>query len=145
MTALRTEVQSLSRLVALSMMRQESASERLQGVRYGRLAAGAYDQDSQDDQVITALVEAVGSDPNVNVRLAAIDALAPAVARPEISGRLVETFDRQDSPLVQIALADALLDAGQPEARQALAGLASAESLDPTVADHLRHRLGGEL
>lgn len=142
MTELRGEVQSLSRLVALSMMRQESASERLQGVRYGRLAAGAGDQ---DDQVIGALVEAVGSDPNVNVRLAAIDALAPAVGRPEISGRLVATFDRQDSPLVQIALADALLDAGQPEARQALVSLASAESLDPTVADHLRLRLGGEL
>ena len=50
---LRAEVRSLSQLVTLSLLQQDSATERLKGVRYGTVAA------EHDDDVLTALIDAV--------------------------------------------------------------------------------------
>lgn len=132
-TELRSEVRSLSRLVTLSLLEQDSASERLKGVSYGRAAGPS------DGRVLAALLEAAGHDPNVNVRLAAIDALAGVVDRPRVQETLVEAFARQESPLVQIALVDLLVEA--PGARPLLRRLTGDETIDPTVRDYLRRRL----
>lgn len=132
---LRQEVQSLSHLVALSMLQQDSASSRLQGVSYGR-AAGA-----SDERVLRALLEAATRDPNVNVRLAAIDALSPALGRPALRDKLVASFAEQPSPLLQIALVDAVADADGAEARHALRPLLDLH-LDPAVKGHLEKVVG---
>jgi hypothetical protein len=55
-------------LVALTAG-QQSASERLRGVSW------ANQVESSDGQVLAALLDSVNHDPNVNVRLAAADAL----------------------------------------------------------------------
>ena len=61
----------MRQLVALSLMQQQSASERLRGVSW------AYQRGTIRREVLAALVSAVNHDTNVNVRLAAVDALAP--------------------------------------------------------------------
>src|SRR5438128_11544340 len=66
---LREEMSSMKQLVTLSLLQQQSASDRLRGVEWScRLA-------QPDEHVLSALLRALDSDPNVNVRLAAIDAL----------------------------------------------------------------------
>lgn len=133
MTELRQEVRSLSRMVTLSLLQQESASERLKGVSYGRSTG------STDERVLSALLAAVKEDPNENVRLAAIDALAGVVERPGVQRTLVESLPRQESPMVQIALVDLLAEA--PGARPLLSRAADNPEIDPTVRDYLRRRL----
>lgn len=133
MAELRQEVRSLSRMVTLSLLEQESASERLKGVSYGR-STGA-----TDERVLSALLAAVKEDPNENVRLAAIDALAGVVERPRVQQTLVESLPRQESPMVQIALVDLLAEA--PGARPLLSRVADDPEVDPTVRDYLRRRL----
>ncbi len=133
MTELRQEVRSLSRMVTLSLLQQESASERLKGVSYGRSAGPT------DERVLAALLAAVAEDPNVNVRLAAIDALGTVVERPRVQKTLVDSLPRQDSPMVQIALVDLLVEA--PGARPLLSRVADDPEIDPTVRDYLRRRL----
>ena len=130
---LRQEVRSLSRMVTLSLLQQESASERLKGVSYGR-STGA-----TDERVLTALLAAVAEDPNVNVRLAAIDALGAVVERPGVQKTLVDSLPRQESPMVQIALVDLLAEV--PGARPLLSRVADDPEVDPTVRDYLRRRL----
>src|SRR5579863_5331635 len=66
---LRGEVNGMRELVALSLLRQQSASERLRGVSW------ANQVESSNGQVLNALLDSVNHDPNVNVRLAAADAL----------------------------------------------------------------------
>ncbi|HEX5758788.1 MAG TPA: hypothetical protein VF121_06300 [Thermoanaerobaculia bacterium] len=131
--ALRQEVTSLSRLVALSLLEQDSASERLKGVSYGREAG------LSDPRVLDALLAAVAHDENDNVRLAAIDALADVAGRPGVQRELIDGFPRQQSPLVQIALVDLLAEARG--ARPRLRKLADDPAVDPTVRDYLRRRL----
>ncbi len=133
MADLRSEVRSLSRLVTLSLLEQDSASERLKGVSYGRRTGPS------DERVLAAMLEAVAHDPNVNVRLAAIDALTGVAGRPRVQRTLVESFPRQESPLVQIALVDLLVE--EPGARPLLRRVAGDETVDPTVRDYLRRRL----
>lgn len=130
---LRQEVRSLSRMVTLSLLQQESASERLKGVSYGRSASPT------DERVLAALLSAVAEDPNVNVRLAAIDALGSVVERPRVQQTLVESLPHQESPMVQIALVDLLVEA--PGARPLLSRVAGNPDVDPTVRDYLRRRL----
>lgn len=133
--ALRDEVRSLSRLVTLSLLKQDSASERLRGVSFGR-AAG-----SSDDRVLQALLDTLRHDPDVNVRLAAVDALAPALGQPAVRGQLVQEVGAQRSPMVQIALIDMLLARDRAGTQRQLLDLTASPALDATVRGYLRTRL----
>jgi hypothetical protein len=133
--SLRQEVRSLSQLVTLSLLKQDSASERLRGVSFGRQAGGG------DERVLAALLDTLARDPDVNVRLAAVDALAPTVGRPMVRDQLLQQMSRQASPMVQIALIDVLLAHDRVGSRPRLLELAASPGLDPTVREYLHSRL----
>jgi hypothetical protein len=133
--ALRGEVRALNELVTLSLLEASSASERLQGVSYGSRL------ERPDRDVVSALVHAATADPNVNVRLAAIEALAPVASQPRVLSPLVEALPRQDSPMVQVALVDLLLASDGETARRACTELLEDPSLNPDVQHHVRQRL----
>ncbi|HVT61422.1 MAG TPA: hypothetical protein VHR45_23865 [Thermoanaerobaculia bacterium] len=134
MGELRSEVRSLSQLVTLSLLKQESASERLKGVSFGRA-------DSSDERVLDALLDTVSFDPDVNVRLAAIDALAAVGRRPAVQQRFMASLPKQTSPLVQIAMVDLLLASDGGGARRRLQEIAADSRLDPMVKDYVKARL----
>jgi hypothetical protein len=133
--ALRDEVRSLSRLVTLSLLKQDSASERLRGVSFGREAG------SGDDRVLQALLDTLRHDPDVNVRLATVDALAPVLGQPTVRGQLVQEVGAQRSPMVQIALIDMLLARDRAGTQRQLLDLTDSPALDATVRGYLRTRL----
>lgn len=132
---LRGEVQAMGRLLALSLLAQDSASERLKGVRWGERSAGG------DEQVTAALVATLNDDPNVNVRLAAVEALARFADRPALVADLAAALPRQTSPLVQLALVEAVVAADGQRAAAALETLLREPGLDPTVRERAAHRL----
>ena len=116
---LREEVASMRQLVALSLMQQQSASDRLRGVSW------AYRAEPSDREVLGALVTAVNHDANVNVRLAAVDALRRFAASPETRRAVVEALPSQTTPLVQVALIDLLVDFKERDATGVLKRLAA--------------------
>src|SRR5258706_11350811 len=126
---LRGEVNGMRELVALSLLRQQSASERLRGVIW------ANQVESSDGQVLNALLDSVNHDPNVNVRLAAADALRTfamtSAARTEIAKAIVP----QSAPLVQIALIDLVVDLKDSAAVTELKQVAGNDSLNPSVRE----------
>ncbi len=132
---LRTEVASLNRLVSLSLLEQDSASSRLQGLAYSR-RGGA------DDEMLSALVETLNGDDNVNVRLAAVDALARFAARTPVADELRASLLAQSSPLVQLALVDLLFEVNGPETREIVHQLYERDDLDQTVRGHIAKYLG---
>jgi hypothetical protein len=137
--ALRAEMRSLHETVALALLAEPSPSERLKGVAYGR------DLSAEDANVSAALFRAMLEDPNVNVRLAALDALRPMAERPETRTRLVAAVAEQESPLVQLSLIDLLLESGGlagEQTRRDLQQLLDNPDLDPVVRGYLRDRLG---
>jgi hypothetical protein len=136
MAALADEVASLRETVTLALLAESSPSERLRGVAYGREVSGA------DARVAEALLDALLADPNVNVRLAALEALRPLALRPDGRPRLVAAIPDQESPLVQLSLIELLLETDSAAARRDLAQLLDNPNLDPVVRAHLRDRLG---
>ena len=127
MAVLRAEIASMRQLVTLSLLNQESASERLRAVSFSRRL-----EDPQE-QVLSALLTALDSDPSVNVRLAAIDALSRFSGRAPVKRRLLTSLSQQQSPLVQIELVDLLAELRDRESISAIQALAASEDLDPVV------------
>jgi hypothetical protein len=124
---LKGQVESLRQLVALSMLQQDSAGARLRGVSYS-------EQMSQPDrQVQQALLFAVNHDSNVNVRLSAVDALQKYAADPEVARAMADAIPVQDSPLVQVALIDMLVQVKAAGTAPAMARLAVNKDADQAV------------
>jgi len=126
---LREEVGRTRQLVALSLLQQQSASERLKGVDW------SYRLSNPNPQVLAALVHTVNYDQNVNVRLAALDALHPSATNEMVRESLVKSLEKQSSPLVQIALIDMLVEIREKEAANGLKQLAQEAGLNTEVRD----------
>jgi len=126
---LREEVASTKEMVAVSLLQQQSATERLRGVDYSARMS------SMEPQVVTALIQAVNRDSNVNVRLAAIDALGKVAGSAAVRASMQEALPQQDSPMVQAALIDYLVDAHDRNAVGSIRDLVARPDVNPTVRE----------
>lgn len=125
--ALRDEI----RTVGLVLLDHQSASERLRGIEWSRRAAS-------DARVIDAVLETARHDRNVNVRLAAVGALSQWLDRPQVAAGLTDALEQQDAPLMQVTLAEVLLDGRVDGAVDAVQRVIEREEIDPAVRDYLR-------
>ncbi len=100
---LREEVHEMRQMVTISLLKQQSASERLKGVSWSAMVS------HPDPEFLATLLHTLDRDPNVDVRLAAVDALTRFAGDPMIRNGLVQSLKKQDSPLVQISLIDLLV------------------------------------
>jgi anti-sigma-K factor RskA len=125
--AMHTELTNMKQMVVLSMLQQQSASERLQAVSYSRR------EDQLDPQVMSALVHTLRYDGSVDVRLAALDALSRHGAQPQVHKGVVDALQEQQSPLVQVALIDLMVEWRDPDAAQRLRNFVQTPNLNPTV------------
>jgi anti-sigma-K factor RskA len=125
--SMHSELTNMRQMVVLSMLQQQSASERLQGVSYSRR------EDQLDPQVMSALVHTLRYDGSVDVRLAALDALSRHGAQPQVHKGVVDALQEQQSPLVQVALIDLMVEWRDPDAAQRLRNFVQTPNLNPTV------------
>jgi HEAT repeat protein len=88
-----------------------------------------------------ALLDTLMHDPNVNVRLATVDALRQFGNQPVVRRGLVEAMTRQESPMVQIALIDLAVDLHEKESIDTLRELTQDQNLDPAVRDRAQKGL----
>jgi hypothetical protein len=130
LAALREELRDMREMVAVSLLQQQSATERLKGVSWSN-------QIDQPGMTLTsALLEALMHDPNVNVRVSAIDALKRFAEREDVRVGALEALPRQTSPVVQVALIDFVVETNGREAAGALRRIAD----DPMANDTVRMR-----
>jgi hypothetical protein len=130
LAAMRTEMHDLREMMSLSLMQQQSAAERLKGVSW----TGQLDRPS--GEVVSALLDALMHDPNVNVRLATIDALERFASQDEVRRGTIQAVRQQPSPLVQVALIDFMVKTHERESLPVLRQLA----MDPQANDAVRAR-----
>jgi hypothetical protein len=100
---LTQQVSELKEVMMLSMLEKESATERLKAVS---LTSG---MDQVSKKVTSALFKTLNGDENVNVRLAALDVLMNYAKDGEVRAELIKSISVQDSPLVQVALAELMV------------------------------------
>ena len=125
--AMQQDLAATRQMVALSMLQQQSASQRLEGVSWSTRLA------DPDAQVLAALQHTLQFDNSVDVRLAALDALSRYAGRPEVRSQLVAALQTRQSPLVQVALIDLLVDLHDRGAVQQFRKFEQDPKIDPTV------------
>lgn len=100
---LSSEMQDMKQIMMLSMLENPMATERLKAVSYTE------ELNAVDDQVIEALLTTLNFDQNENVRLVTLEALIKLADNPKVREGLVQSLLTQESPLMQVALADAMV------------------------------------
>jgi uncharacterized protein (UPF0147 family) len=114
MHALTQEVADLKEMMMLSLLEKESATDRLKAVSLTE------EMDQASQKVTSALLQTLNEDSNVNVRLAALDALKPYSKDSHVRQELIRSIAQQESPLVQIALAELMAELHEKSSVQEL-------------------------
>jgi len=110
LTAMNRELQFMKETMMLNLLNEESASDRIRAVGY------ADEMNKPDQKIIMALLETVNTDDNVNVRMAAANALAKFSGDPAVTDALISSLKKQTEPLVQIVLITILTDKKEAKA-----------------------------
>ncbi|HEU5289740.1 MAG TPA: HEAT repeat domain-containing protein [Cyclobacteriaceae bacterium] len=96
------EISDLKEMMMFSLLEKESATDRLKAV-------SLTSEMSPSEKVTSALLKTLNADDNINVRLAALDALKPYANNSKVREELVRSIANQESPLVQVAMADLMV------------------------------------
>lgn len=103
-TGLKEELQSMKQMIMLSMLKEESPSQRIQAVSY------AEELPVTDRNVLDALIKTLNHDANVNVRMAAAYSLARYADNTLVRDSLVRSLTRQTEPILQVVLMNILVE-----------------------------------
>ncbi len=98
-----TEVAEMKKVLAFEQMNNTSASERIQAVNH------SYEITDADRDITQLLINTLNFDPNVNVRLAACQALTHFADETEVKEALIQSLAIQTDPNIQISLIETLV------------------------------------
>ena len=97
-----TTMRSEKAVIFAGLNNMESPATRI------NFASEAYKLKNSGNDIVDALVSTLNSDPNANVRLAALDALARFYQESYVRKKLVASLKKQQDPIVQITLINLL-------------------------------------
>jgi hypothetical protein len=132
---LAMQVQDMKSTMMLALIENPSATERLRAVSY------TSDITHADEQVIEALFTTLNNDQNVNVRLVALEALTQFADDPLVRERLIKSLAVQDSPMVQVALADVMVKLQEKRSLKELRNLLKKEGLNDLVKNKIEQTI----
>ena len=128
---LSAQVQEMREMMMLSLLENPSATERLRAVSYTK------DINDVDSHVVDALLMTLNNDPNVNVRLVTLEALADLAHEARVREGLVQSLTHQESPLVQVALADVMVKLQEKRSLKPLRQMLRQEGINSLVKTKL--------
>jgi len=108
---LRERIDSMTRLVAYTALQGMPASDRVRTVLASTSAS------DPTGAGVDGLLNTLALDPNVNVRLSALEALYHKADAPDVRAGVLAALTRETSPLVQVAMIDFLTAANAHEAQ----------------------------
>lgn len=112
-----------------SLNNMESASTRIAA------AMKAYDMKNADKEIVDALLTTMNGDPNTNVRLAALEALAKFHREPYVKKQLTASLKKQNDPMVQVELIQVLTKMKQTSILNELEKLVKDANTNEAVKD----------
>lgn len=125
--SLSSQVSEMKQMMMLSLLQDPSASQRIRAVGYTE------EINKADDKVINALLETLNEDPNVNVRLITLEALVKYANEARVREGLVQSLIKQDSPLLQSAIADVMVKLQEKRSVQYMQKLLQRKDLNGMV------------
>ncbi len=101
---LNQQITDMQEMMMISMLEEESVTERLKGVQMSS------ELPMTNEKVTDALFTTLNNDRSTNVRLAALSALSPYTDNPTVREGLIQSIAKQESPLMQVALAELMVE-----------------------------------
>lgn len=135
-TGLSDEVRDLRETLALTMLSQDPASERIKAVNMIK------ELDQPTDNMIRNLFRVLDSDENDNVRLLALEALLKYSGSDEVREQLVASIPKQTSPLIQLRMVEIMTALTEKRAVPEFRRLLDEPGLNYSVRKSMEDALG---
>ncbi|KAA0992497.1 HEAT repeat domain-containing protein [Dyadobacter aurulentus] len=120
-------VNAMKNVLTFEKMSGTSASERIQAVNK------SYELSNADRETTQLLINTLNFDPNINVRLAACQALLHFENEPEVNEALIRSLAIQTDPNIQISLIEALVALREKRANDQFVQLAQNQEVMEVV------------
>jgi len=133
--ALEKELIDMKELVIMTMMKQESASKRIQGV------LTVNELKEPDEEILNALITTMNYDDNVNVRMAALEALTSFAEHELVKNAFIHALLNQDNPTIQIKLISILVNMEEKRAVDPIQKMIDDENISTFVKDEAQYGL----
>lgn len=114
LAAMQEEISQMKNALMFGSVQQASASERISAVYSSSRLQQSNPQ--LDAEITEILIYTMNNDQNVNVRMAAAEALFKFRDEPRIGKALTNSLTQQNDPLMQITLIDMLVEMKQKSA-----------------------------
>ncbi len=101
---LSSQMSEMQQLMSVAMLDGDAVSERLRGVQMSSELV------SSNKEVTSAMFVTLNNDESTNVRMAALNLLAQYANDPTIREGLINSISEQESPLMQLALAELMVE-----------------------------------
>ena len=119
----------------LSLLKRESASDRLQALNY------SYQIEQPDTEVLNALIKTLDEDPNMNVRMAAADAIGQFSNAKVVREGLIKSLMKQQEPSLQMAVIGLLTRVRERRAIPMLQQFAQNENISEQVKQQVEESI----
>jgi hypothetical protein len=131
---LTQQVGDLKEMMMLTLLEKESATERLKAVSLSSDLPVS-------EKITTALFQTLNKDENVNVRLAALEALKVYSKNSEVREGLIRSIALQDNPLIQVALAELMVSIQEKKSVKELQKLLDSDKTPSEVKSKLKESI----
>jgi hypothetical protein len=135
LTKMQQDVGELKQIMALNLLKDGSASERIKAVNYTE------EIPLPGEDVIDALITTLNQDNNSNVRLASIYSLARFKNVPKVKNAFLQTLNQQEDPMIQIVIINILVETEDVRAVNELNKLLEQKELNQDVKEHAEKSL----
>lgn len=121
--------------VSMASLMQPTTSQRLQAVNI------LHEQAEEDNKIIDVLIQTLNYDENVNVRMAAANALAKYPENKSVRDALIRALDNQKEPALQIKLINILMKAQDQRAKRLFHEIIQSKETLPVVKQQAKNGL----
>ncbi|MBO0331116.1 HEAT repeat domain-containing protein [[Muricauda] lutisoli] len=129
---LQDEANQMKQTAMLSLMENQSASKRIQGVNY------IEEFEQPDEAIIQALANRLLYDENDNVRMTAFEALANFSSSETVKNAFIEALGQEKNPSIQVAIIQALVQIQEKKAAEPMKKLLEKEDTQPFIKNQIR-------
>jgi len=133
--ALRSEMYSIQQTATMASLRQPTASQRLNAINI------ISEQLKSDRKTINTLINTFKSDDNINVRMAAANALVKYSESEEIRDAFIEVLEKEEDPALQITLINLLTQMQESRAKKTFQKILNDDNTIPVVKEQVQEGL----
>jgi len=124
-----------NKLLVLTLLQQPSFSDRLQATNISSSIPII------DNQVVTALVKALESDPDPNVKMRCAEVLAAHLRPDSLSTIFGNALDYQEEPIIQLILINYLKSIGNAKSKRIINNFINSGKADEFVRSEMQHSI----